>query len=102
MTFPIFPVGSRVRVASYSPFRGLTGTVQKVHAIPDWDEPFCFYLIALEGTRIVQPVWFLYEEVECVSLQEMDYLASLSGETPSFLEDVSLGSVQHTQKDERR
>jgi hypothetical protein len=74
MKFTIFPVGSRVRVASYSPFRGLTGTVQKVHAIAGWDEPFCFYLIALEGTSIVQPVWFLYEEVECVSLQEMDYL----------------------------
>jgi hypothetical protein len=81
MMFTIFPVGSRVRVASYSPFRGLTGTVQKVHAIPGWDEPFCFYLIALEGTYIAQPVWFQYEEVECVSLQEMDYLPRFSEDT---------------------
>lgn len=102
MKFTIFPAGSRVRVASYSPFKGLTGTVQKVYAISGWDEPFCFYLIALEGTRIGQPVWFLYEEVECVSLQGMDYLASLSEYTTTFLENVSPGGRHNTQKDERR
>jgi hypothetical protein len=83
--FPLFPVGSRVRVASYGPFRGLTGTVQKVHAISGCDEPFCFYLIAVEGTYLEQPVWFQYEEVEGVSLQEMDSLARLSGKTTEFL-----------------
>ena len=47
----VLPVGSFVDVTSYSPFRGLKGTVQMVNTIADEaEEPFCFYLVALEGT----------------------------------------------------
>jgi len=34
----------------------------------------CFYLVDLEGALIRQPVWFQYEEVESVSVQEFDSL----------------------------
>ena len=30
------------------------------------DEPFCFYLIALEGVHIKEPIWFEYHEVELI------------------------------------
>ncbi len=46
----VFLKGSRVRVTNYSPFRGLRGTIISIHMIAvDLDEPFCFYLVALEG-----------------------------------------------------
>jgi hypothetical protein len=55
-------------VTSYSPFRGLRGTIQTVNTIvSDLEEPFCFYLIALEGTHIREPIWFEYGEVELVA-----------------------------------
>ena len=58
-----------MRVTSYSPFRGLRGTVLKVDTIADdFDEPFCFYLIDLEGAQIHEPIWFEYHEVEAVLL----------------------------------
>lgn len=66
----VFPIGSWVRVISYGPFRGLRGTIRSVNTIssPDLDEePFCFYLIALEGTHLPEPVWFEYDEVELIS-----------------------------------
>ena len=59
-----FAEGSRVRVISYSPFRGLKGTIRSVHRIAPLEEPFCFYQIALEGAQIKEPIWFAYEEVE--------------------------------------
>ena len=63
-----FSIGSRVRIISYSPWRGLRGTVCAVNTIStDPDEPFCFYLIALEGAQIQEPVWFEYDEVEFIS-----------------------------------
>ena len=63
----MFSVGSRVHVVSYSPFRGLRGTVQAVNTIADeLEEPFCFYLVALEATYIQDPIWFEYNEVEAV------------------------------------
>ena len=63
----ILPVGSLVDVTSYSPFRGLRGTVQAVNTIADeLEEPFCFYLVALEATYIQDPIWFEYTEVEVV------------------------------------
>ena len=76
------PVGSLVCVTSYSPFRGLRGTVRSVHTIAaDLDEHFCFYLIALEGAQIKGPIWFEYDEVELVaplvSVQANDESASL-------------------------
>jgi hypothetical protein len=65
----VFPVGSRVRIMSYGPFRGLRGTIRSVHTIfsPDPQEPFCFYLVALEEAQWKEPVWFEYDEVELIS-----------------------------------
>ena len=61
----VLPVGSLVDVTSYSPFRGLKGTIQMVNAIADEaEEPFCFYLVDLEGTHIQEPIWFEHDEVE--------------------------------------
>ncbi len=68
MEADVFPIGSRVRIANYSPFRGLKGTIRAVNMIDaDLDEPFCFYLVALEGLHIKEPVWFEYHEVELVA-----------------------------------
>jgi hypothetical protein len=69
MSNQVLPVGSRVRVISYGPFRGLIGTIQKVDTILDSEdgEAFCFYLIELEGTHIKRPIWFRCDEVELVS-----------------------------------
>ncbi len=65
----VLPVGSLVDVISYSPFRGLKGTVQTVNTIADEaEEPFCFYLVALEGIQIQEPVWFEHDEVEAVEV----------------------------------
>ncbi|HEV2653350.1 MAG TPA: hypothetical protein VGT82_00250 [Ktedonobacteraceae bacterium] len=77
----VFESGSRVRVTSYCPFRGLTGTVRTVDVIPHGSQPYgigphCFYLIDLEGAFIKEPVWFENEEVESVSLYEGDMLRS--------------------------
>jgi hypothetical protein len=64
----VFLIGSRIRVTDYSPFRGLRGTIRAVHMIDfDLEEPFCFYLVALEGVHIKEPVWFEYNEVELVA-----------------------------------
>jgi hypothetical protein len=41
-----------------------------IDEIPSLDEPFCFYLVDLEGAYIKEPVWFQYEEVELGSPQE--------------------------------
>jgi hypothetical protein len=65
----IFQVGEPVRVTSYSPFRGLRGTVRKVDAVSHSEEsyseePFYFYLVTLEGSQIKEPVWFENQEVE--------------------------------------
>src|SRR6266478_5518737 len=52
-------------VTSNGPFRGLRGAILQVdtiEALPD--EPFGFYLVALEGIQIKDPVWFECEEVE--------------------------------------
>ena len=60
-------VGSRIRVVSYGPFRGLKGTIRTVDAIPQLDDPCCFYHIELEGSSIKEPVWFEHEEVELLA-----------------------------------
>lgn len=54
MNHQALPAGSRVRVISYGPFRGLKGTIRKVDIISglDADEAHCFYLAELEGTHI--------------------------------------------------
>jgi len=36
------------------------------------DEPFCFYLVALEGLHIKEPMWFEYHEVELVAPSHVD------------------------------
>jgi len=67
MELEVFPIDSRIRVNNLSPFRGLKGTICAVHVIDvDPDEPFCFYLVALEGTQLKEPIWFEYDEVELV------------------------------------
>ncbi len=64
----ILQAGSRVHVTSYGPFRGLRGTIRNVDTIPaDLQEPFCFYLVALEGAYSKEPIWFEYHEVEVVT-----------------------------------
>ena len=68
MAYQLFPVGSRIRVSSYGPFRGLRGTIRTVDSISaESDEPFCFYQIVLEGAHIQEPIWFQYDEVELVA-----------------------------------
>ena len=75
--YNVFQVGSRVRVTSYSPFKGLRGTIQMVDTISaDLEEPFCFYQIVLEGAYIQEPIWFEYDEVEIIAPQESKYLKS--------------------------
>ncbi len=72
MSIPVFSAGSRVHVVSYSPFRGLRGTIRTVDRIPhrDDEDPFCFYHVALEGALIKEPIWFEHHEVELVSAHE--------------------------------
>lgn len=68
MSINVLPTGSRVYVTSYSPFRGLRGTIHTVHTIPtEGEEPFCFYRVSLEGTAIQEPVWFEYDEIEILA-----------------------------------
>lgn len=56
-------LGKRIRVTSYSPFRGLKGSIQRVNSIiDDQEDPFCFYLIALDALR--EPIWFEQAEIE--------------------------------------
>ena len=88
MNNQVLPAGSRVRVISYSPFRGLKGTIRKVDAIPDLEagEAFCFYLVELEGTHIKEPIWFECDEVELVDCQSSDDERDLAG---------SLASTRH-------
>jgi hypothetical protein len=64
----VLQVGSLVRVTGYGPFRGLRGTIRTVDTISaDLQEPFCFYLVALVGAHIKEPIWFEYHEVEGVA-----------------------------------
>jgi hypothetical protein len=67
MKYSVVPVGSWVRVTSYGPFRELHGTIREVISIGnDWEDPVCFYLIALEGATISTPIWFENFEVELI------------------------------------
>jgi hypothetical protein len=64
----IYPPGSLVQVTSYSPFRGLNGTIQTVDTIADdREEPFCFYLVTLERAQLKEPMWFECDEVELIA-----------------------------------
>ena len=45
----------------------MRGTIRRVDTISDeLEEPFCFYLVDLEGAQIREPMWFEYDEVEVV------------------------------------
>jgi hypothetical protein len=67
-------VGDRIRITGYSPFRELTGSVQSLDVIGDTEDSPCFYLVHLEYAYISSPLWFLDDEVESISSQEMEYL----------------------------
>ena len=68
MEVDVFPLGSQVRITNGGPFRGLRGTILTIHMIAAaLDEPFCFYLVALEGVQTEEPMWFEYYEVEFVA-----------------------------------
>jgi len=46
----------------------MRGTICRVDTISDeLEEPFCFYLVDLEGAQIREPMWFEYDEVEVVT-----------------------------------
>ena len=76
MRYTIFQSGQRVCITSYGPFRGLVGTIQLVDTIASGADPFCFYLIDLEGAQTKEPLWFEREDVESVSAYESDHLQS--------------------------
>ena len=64
----VLPEGSLVRITSYSPFRGLKGTIRIVDTITsDLEEPFCFYLVDLDGAWMKEPIWFEYTEMEAIT-----------------------------------
>jgi hypothetical protein len=63
----VFPKGSRIRVTHDSPFRGRKGTILAIHMIATLGEPtLCFYLVALDGTHLREPLWFEYQEVALI------------------------------------
>jgi hypothetical protein len=69
--FNTLQIGDKVYVISYSPFRGLRGTIRKVDHITSADMnelPFIFYEVDLEDAYIRESVWFQGEEVELISL----------------------------------
>ena len=60
-------------MTNYSPFRGLKGTILTIHMIAAvLDEPFCFYLVALEEVPKEESMWFEYHEVELVAPPHAD------------------------------
>ncbi len=91
MGIDVFPIGSRVQVTNYSPWRGLRGTILNIHMIvaPD-DESFCFYLVAVDGAHVKEPIWFGYTEVELIAPPQVD--AQL-GEPEHSLREKQEGST---------
>ena len=81
MNNQVLPAGSRVRVISYGPFRGLKGTIRTVDTIPGLEagEAFCFYLVELEGTHSKEPIWFECDEVQLVDCPSSDDERDLAG-----------------------
>jgi hypothetical protein len=64
----VFPVGSLIRIANYSPFHGRKGIIRNVDCIfDDGEELFCFYLVTMEGTQLKEPMWFEYDEIELIT-----------------------------------
>jgi hypothetical protein len=72
MGFEVFKVGDKVCVISNSIFKGLKGTICKIHLIAyteDDEKPFLFYQINLEHTYTGEPIWFQGEEVDVLYLK---------------------------------
>ena len=64
----VFPIGSRIRVANDSPFNGRKVIILAIHMIATPGEPTCcFYLVALDGAPLREPVGFEHHEVELVA-----------------------------------
>ena len=97
----VFAEGSRVRVITYSPFRGLKGMIRIVHRIaPRVEDPFCFYQIELEGAQVKEPIWFASEEVELLASHEDLFL--ISDSTASDREaETSQHAVQPVEQSEK-
>jgi hypothetical protein len=63
----VFAVGSRVYVTSDGPFWGRCGTIRTVRPIPvEFEDPWYFSLVKLEGTESDEPVWLEQDEVEAI------------------------------------
>lgn len=71
----ILKAGNRVYVSGYSPFRGLAGIIQQVDMMDEAEEPLCFYLVKLEKSNVHDAVWFLDDEVESISIRDIDSLS---------------------------
>ena len=57
----------------------------------DLEEPFCFYLVALEGVQLKEPIWFEYTEVELVAPPHVD---AQTGESERSLRENQNGSME--------
>ena len=58
------PVGSRVYVTHESPFKGCKGTILAIHMMATPGKATsCFYLIALDGAHLLEPLWFACQQV---------------------------------------
>ena len=78
MSSSILPIGTRVYVLNYGPFRGLKGTILASDMLTDdTDEPFGFYLVALTGAAVPGPIWFEYDEVGTVGLPAVEHRARI-------------------------
>lgn len=46
----------------------MRGTIRSVDTVSDdLEEPFCFYLVDLEGAQKEEPIWFECDNVELVT-----------------------------------
>ena len=65
MTFNSLTIGSLVYVTCYGPCWGLRGIIRTVDMIDlvDTPEPLYFYLVALQGGVVKDPIWFVHDDV---------------------------------------
>ncbi|HLZ62923.1 MAG TPA: hypothetical protein VKR06_38735 [Ktedonosporobacter sp.] len=71
MTSDMFEVGETVCVTSYGAFKGLRGTIRRVHSLAytiDDEKPFLFYQVVLENASVKEPIWFQGEEIDTITL----------------------------------
>ena len=63
----LFPIGSWVCVVNESPLKGRKGTILAIRMTATPGEPTsCFYLVALDGANLREPLWFDSQEVALV------------------------------------